>query len=431
MQLVTAPAICRSSKVQAPFVVPQIFVDYGSRRTSYTSEADRRISLSSNSSRRTSFASESDRRGSGSSFCSRRTSLASDTDRRGSASSYYSRRTSLASESDRRGSASSRSSKRDSDIRSDDIEQVFYDYSDSDINGVDEMYRSYRFEMLEEEKEEESINNTTGKRSMSLAEIGKDNKGSTSLDGTPCKKKPLKRRGTLSTLVVNSLSNFDHNLNPPPGQQQYMRKKQKTTRQNVIGLPDSPFLMHDLNLEEMVPRYAPPVKPTGQLKLQLNFVEDKTSLNIFIIELHQGDLRISGCYQPVAGKMVFNVIEAKHIPKVTLVGTVNPYIKVEMYVNGLREAKHKTKVRQNMTEPAWHHQCVFDINRENPKLLGHMFVFTVMHKDMMTGAHRIGKVELGWYSHGEQLRHWYEIMEHPHRPADYWHPVIKESKLNS
>lgn len=57
------------------------------------------------------------------------------------------------------------------------------DYSDSDINGVDEMYRSYRFEMLEEEKEEESINSTTGKRSMSLAEIGKDNKGSTSLDG--------------------------------------------------------------------------------------------------------------------------------------------------------------------------------------------------------------------------------------------------------
>ncbi|GAB1601478.1 synaptotagmin-7-like [Argonauta hians] len=542
MQLVTAPAICRSSKVQAPFVVPQIFVDYGSRRTSCTSEADRRVSLSSNSSRRTSFASESDRRGSGSSFCSRRTSLASDTERRGSASSYYSRRTSLASDTDRRGSASSRSSKRDSDIRSDDIEQMFYDYSDSDVNGMDDGYKSYRFEMLEEEKEEEVMSSGgggTGKRSMSLAEIGKD-KGSTSLDGTPCKKKALKRRGTLSTLVVNSLSSFEHNLNPPPGQQQFMRKKQKTARQNVIGLPDSPYLMHDLNLEEMAPRYAPPVKPTGQLKLQLNFIEDKTSLNIFIIEaqnlvmpacsqqpilnpsvkgfltpgrtvkfhtktvyktknpvflekftikelssvdftddaalefqmysaeprgrrhllgvgtillkdidqltdgkanltlmpqtvlrLHQGDLRISGCYQPVAGKMVFNVIEAKQIPKVTLVGTVNPYIKVEMYVNGIREAKHKTKVRQNMTEPAWHHQCIFDINRENPKLLGHVFVFTVMHKDMMTGAHRIGKVELGWYSHGEQLRHWYEIMEHPHRPADYWHPVIKESKLNS
>lgn len=126
MQLVAAPAICRSSKVQAPFVVPQIFVDYGSRRTSCASEADRRISLSSNnSSRRTSFASDSDRRGSAGSYCSRRTSLASDTDRRGSASSYYSRRTSLASDTDRRGSASSRSSKRDSDIKSDDIEMVY------------------------------------------------------------------------------------------------------------------------------------------------------------------------------------------------------------------------------------------------------------------------------------------------------------------
>lgn len=311
-------------------------------------------------------------------------------------------------------------------------------------------------------------------------------------------------------------------------------------RQNIIGLPDSPFLMHDLNLEEMTPRYAPPVKPAGQLKLQLNFADERTSLNIFIIEaqnlilqtssqqpplnpyvkcflvpgrtvkfntktvyktknpvflekfsikelspvdftenaalefhvyssegrgrrhllgvcsillkevdnltdgkanlslipqtvfrLHQGDLRITGCYQPVAGKMVFNVIEAKNIPKVTLVGTVNPYVKVEMYVNGIREAKHKTKVRQNLTEPVWHHQCVFDINRENPKLLGHVFVFSVMHKDMMTGAHRIGKVELGWSSHGELLNHWYEIMEHPHRPADHWHAVIKESKVSS
>ena len=43
--------------------------------------------------------------------------------------------------------------------------------------------------------------------------------------------------------------------------------------------------MHDLNLEEMMPRYAPPVKPAGQLKLQLNFADERTTLNIFIIEV--------------------------------------------------------------------------------------------------------------------------------------------------
>ena len=41
------------------------------------------------------------------------------------------------------------------------------------------------------------------------------------------------------------------------------------------------------------------------------------------------------------------------------------------------------------------------------------------------------QVELGWYSHGEQLDHWYDIMEHPHRHTDYWHPIIKTSKITS
>ncbi|KAK3576787.1 hypothetical protein CHS0354_014612, partial [Potamilus streckersoni] len=107
--------------------------------------------------------------------------------------------------------------------------------------------------------------------------------------------------------------------------------------------------------------------------------------------MHQGDIRITGCYQPVAGKIAFSVIEARNIPRVSLLGTVNPYVKVEMYVNGIREAKHKTKVRQNTQDPVWNHPCVFDINRENPKLLGHMFVFHVIHKDMMMGVQKIGQ----------------------------------------
>ena len=52
----------------------------------------------------------------------------------------------------------------------------------------------------------------------------------------------------------------------------------------------------------------------------------------------------------------------------------DPYVKVEMYINGIREAKHKTKGRQNTQDPVWNQPCVFDINRENPKLLGHVFV---------------------------------------------------------
>ena len=41
------------------------------------------------------------------------------------------------------------------------------------------------------------------------------------------------------------------------------------------------------------------------------------------------------------------------------------------------------------------------------------------------------QVDLGWYSHAEQLEHWYEIMEHPHRAADFWHAIIKTGKIAS
>ena len=44
--------------------------------------------------------------------------------------------------------------------------------------------------------------------------------------------------------------------------------------------------MHDLNLDEMmVPRYAPPLQPTGKLKVQFQFAENRTTLTVIIIEV--------------------------------------------------------------------------------------------------------------------------------------------------
>ncbi|XP_076464705.1 uncharacterized protein LOC143296567 [Babylonia areolata] len=552
-KLIVGPALRKRSRDEAPFVVPQIFVDYGSRRTSYASASDhvmlgalaldlRRASNSSCGSRRTSLASDSDRRGSASSLGSRRTSFASDTDRRGSASSVGSRRTSIFSDpSDRRGSgASSRSSRKGSD----DISLA--DFSDSELVDIDDtrgllghrVSRRTSYEVMGRVKEVA----VPYRRSHSLAELERERERERDISRqnrwTLTSSRAGERRSTLSSLVVSSIAAMEQTgstVVPAPGKP----KKQKK-QGGIIGLPDTPVALHELDLEELLPRYAPPVQPTGRLKLQLQFTEEKTVLNVIIIEaqglvipgipkdvevnpyvkaflvpgrafkyrtktlrntrdplflekfsikdvvpneiseesalefqvysshhvsrrhlvgvgsvrlldvdtfpggqveliimpqtvyrLHQGDLHLSGCYQPVAGKIVFNILEARNLPRVSLLGAINPYVKVEMYVNGMREGKAKCKVRQNTQDPVWHHQVVFEINRENPKLLGHVFVFHVLHKDMMTGVHKIGQVDLGWYSHGEQLEHWYEIMEHPHRAADVWHPIIKTGKIAS
>ncbi|KAK3764028.1 hypothetical protein RRG08_004392 [Elysia crispata] len=488
-----------------------------------------------------------DQRGSNSSMGSRRTSFASDTDRRGSASSMGSRRTSIFSDqSDRRGSASSRSSRKGSDgSRIDDTDVSLADLSDTENYEFEEgRYPGMRYPPRRTSYDVSRPYREQAppyRRSHSLAELQAERereKLAAQQEGRPVASggRASERRSTLSSLVFSSLAALDQTGNAviPP----YVKKKHK---RSTIGLGDTPVALTEINLEELIPRYAPPIKPTGKLKLQLLWAADKTSLTVIIIEaqgliipgvpndievnpyvkaflvpgrafkyrtktlrntrdplflekfiikdlptggdeseegalefqvysshhvsrrhlvgvasirlvdvdkltsgqvellvtpqtvyrMHQGDLRISGCYQPVAGKIVFNILEARNLPRVSLLGAINPYVKVEMYVNGIREGKNKCKVRQNTQDPVWHHQVVFEVNRENPKLLGYVFVFHVLHKDMMTGVHKIGQVDLGWYSHGEQLEHWYEIMEHPHRSTDNWHPIIKTGKIVS
>ena len=44
---------------------------------------------------------------------------------------------------------------------------------------------------------------------------------------------------------------------------------------------------------------------------------------LFHVQLHQGDLHLSGCYQPVAGKIVFNILEARNLPRVSLLGAIS------------------------------------------------------------------------------------------------------------
>ena len=75
-----------------------------------------------------------------------------------------------------------------------------------------------------------------------------------------------------------------------------------------IGLPDTPVMMHDLNLDEMMaPRYATPVQPTGKLKVQLQFGEK--ALHVIIIEVKytfklETYLRSLTCADPDGGQGV-------------------------------------------------------------------------------------------------------------------------------
>lgn len=64
-------------------------------------------------------------------------------------------------------------------------------------------------------------------------------------------------------------------------------------------------------------------RKTGKQKDILDKVSKR---KIISDQLHQGDLHLSGCYQPVAGKIVFNILEARNLPRVSLLGAISKYI---------------------------------------------------------------------------------------------------------
>ncbi|XP_022108694.1 synaptotagmin-6-like isoform X2 [Acanthaster planci] len=133
-----------------------------------------------------------------------------------------------------------------------------------------------------------------------------------------------------------------------------------------------------------------------------------------------GDLHLSVCYQPSLQRMVFLVLEARDLPRSTVFGSIHSIAKIEMMCDRKRVEKQKSKVVRETHNPIWNDQIVFTIPPNNIKLQDIQFDVTVLHVDMVKGAHVIGKCELGWSATCEELQHWNDVMQNPNRPIPMW-----------
>ncbi|TMW50041.1 hypothetical protein DOY81_004851 [Sarcophaga bullata] len=116
----------------------------------------------------------------------------------------------------------------------------------------------------------------------------------------------------------------------------------------------------------------------------------------------RGELLISLCWQPAAGRLTVVLLKARNLPRMDVTGLADPYVKIYLLYNGQRIAKKKTHVKKRTLSPVFNESFAFDI----------------------PAAEVIGRLELGGpNSSGTALNHWNEVCNSPRRQIAEWHKL--------
>lgn len=75
----------------------------------------------------------------------------------------------------------------------------------------------------------------------------------------------------------------------------------------------------------------------------------------------RGELLISLCWQPAAGRLTVVLLKARNLPRMDVTGLADPYVKIYLLYNGQRIAKKKTHVKKRTLSPVFNESFAFDI----------------------------------------------------------------------
>lgn len=83
--------------------------------------------------------------------------------------------------------------------------------------------------------------------------------------------------------------------------------------------------------------------------------------NLKIRTQGRGELLISLCWQPAAGRLTVVLLKARNLPRMDVTGLADPYVKIYLLYNGQRIAKKKTHVKKRTLSPVFNESFAFDI----------------------------------------------------------------------
>ncbi|XP_054725140.1 synaptotagmin-4-like [Anastrepha obliqua] len=141
----------------------------------------------------------------------------------------------------------------------------------------------------------------------------------------------------------------------------------------------------------------------------------------------RGELLISLCWQPAAGRLTVVLLKARNLPRMDVTGLADPYVKIYLLYNGQRIAKKKTHVKKRTLSPVFNESFAFDIpaaEGTGATLDGVSLELMLLDWDRVTKNEVIGRLELGGpNSGGTALNHWNEVCNSPRRQIAEWHKL--------
>ncbi|KAK9753451.1 C2 domain [Popillia japonica] len=136
-----------------------------------------------------------------------------------------------------------------------------------------------------------------------------------------------------------------------------------------------------------------------------------------------GELMLSLCYLPTAGRLTVTVIKGRNLKAMDITGKSDPYVKVYLLCQNKRIKKKKTSVKKNTLSPVYNEALVFDVPFENVEDVS--LIIKVIDYDRIGSNELMGCTAIGSSFIGIGREHWLEMLDNPRRPVAQWYTLTE------
>ncbi|XP_069696983.1 synaptotagmin-10-like isoform X2 [Periplaneta americana] len=136
-----------------------------------------------------------------------------------------------------------------------------------------------------------------------------------------------------------------------------------------------------------------------------------------------GELMLSLCYLPTAGRLTMTVIKGRNFKAMDITGSSDPYVKVYLLCEGKRIKKKKTTVKKATLSPVYNEALVFDVPAENVEDVS--LIVKVIDYDRIGPNELMGCTAIGSSFIGIGRDHWLEMLDNPRKPVAQWYPLLE------
>ncbi|XP_034937732.1 synaptotagmin-10-like isoform X2 [Chelonus insularis] len=140
-------------------------------------------------------------------------------------------------------------------------------------------------------------------------------------------------------------------------------------------------------------------------------------------KVNLGELMLTLCYLPTAGRLTVTVIKARNLKAMDITGKSDPYVKIYLLCQGKRLKKKKTTVKKNTLFPIYNESLVFDVPSDNIEDVS--LIVKVIDYDRIGSNELMGCTAIGSSFIGIGRDHWLEMLDNPRKPVAQWYPLLE------